>query len=81
MPKGLTPYFIAKYVKPYEILHKPHFEVYTLKWTSPVWVKGIWTMKPSPTLSIGTFVTFIQCGDQNFLLNLKWIMKKDKMVK
>jgi len=31
MPDGLTPHFIAKYVALYEILHKSHFNVYTLK--------------------------------------------------
>jgi len=31
MPNGLAPHFIAKYVGPYEILHKPHLNVYTLK--------------------------------------------------
>jgi hypothetical protein len=31
MPDGLAPHFIAKYVGPYEILHKSHFDVYTLK--------------------------------------------------
>jgi hypothetical protein len=29
MPEGLAPCFIAKYVRPCEILHKPHFNVYT----------------------------------------------------
>jgi hypothetical protein len=31
MPDGLTPCFIAKYARPYETLHKPHYNVYTLK--------------------------------------------------
>jgi hypothetical protein len=28
---GLAPCFIAKYVGPYEILHKSHFDMYSLK--------------------------------------------------
>jgi hypothetical protein len=31
MPDGLAPHFIVKYVRPYEILHKPHPKMYTLK--------------------------------------------------
>lgn len=31
MPDGLAPHFIAKYVGLYEILHKSHFNMYTLK--------------------------------------------------
>jgi hypothetical protein len=31
MPDKLAPHFIAKYVGPYEILHKSHFDIYTLK--------------------------------------------------
>jgi hypothetical protein len=31
MPNGLAPCFIAKYAGPYEILHKAHLDVYTLK--------------------------------------------------
>jgi hypothetical protein len=31
MPNGLASHFIAKYVGPYEILHKPHLDMYTLK--------------------------------------------------
>jgi hypothetical protein len=31
MPNKLAPCFIAKYVRPYEILHKLHPNVYTLK--------------------------------------------------
>jgi hypothetical protein len=31
MPDTLAPHFIAKYVRPYEILHKSHFDIYTLK--------------------------------------------------
>ncbi len=31
MPDGLAPHFHVKYVGPYEILHKPHFDVYTVK--------------------------------------------------
>jgi hypothetical protein len=31
MSDGLAPHFIAKYVGTYEILHKPHLNVYTLK--------------------------------------------------
>jgi hypothetical protein len=31
MLDGLALRFIAKYVGPYEILYKPHFDVYTLK--------------------------------------------------
>jgi hypothetical protein len=30
MPNRLAPNFIAKYAKPYEILHKLHPDVYTL---------------------------------------------------
>jgi hypothetical protein len=30
MPNGLAPRFIAKYVGPYEILHKPHLNMYKL---------------------------------------------------
>ncbi len=28
---GLAPHFIVMYAKPYEILHKPHLDLYTLK--------------------------------------------------
>jgi hypothetical protein len=28
---GLAPHFIAKYARHYEILYKPHFNMYTLK--------------------------------------------------
>jgi hypothetical protein len=31
MPNGLAPHFIAKYMGTYEILHKLHLNVYTLK--------------------------------------------------
>jgi len=31
MSNGLAPHVIAKYVGTYEILHKPHLDVYTLK--------------------------------------------------
>jgi hypothetical protein len=31
MPDGFAPCFIAKCATPYEILHKSHFDVYTLK--------------------------------------------------
>ncbi len=31
MLNGLNPHFTAKYVGPYEILHKSHLNVYTLK--------------------------------------------------
>lgn len=31
MPDRLAPFFIAKYEGPYEILHKPHLDVCTLK--------------------------------------------------
>jgi Zn finger protein HypA/HybF involved in hydrogenase expression len=31
MPDGHTPHFIAKYVGPYEILHKLHLDMYALK--------------------------------------------------
>jgi hypothetical protein len=31
MLHGLAPHFIAKYAGHYEILHKPHHDVYTLK--------------------------------------------------
>ncbi len=31
MPDRSTPFFIAKYAGSYEILHKPHPDVYTLK--------------------------------------------------
>lgn len=31
MPDGLVAHFIAKYARPYEIIHKPHPDVYTLK--------------------------------------------------
>ncbi len=31
MPNGLAPCFIAKYAGPYEILHKSHPDVHTLK--------------------------------------------------
>jgi hypothetical protein len=31
MPNGLVPHFIAKYARPYEIIHKPHPDMYTLK--------------------------------------------------
>jgi len=31
MSNGLAPHTIAKYEGPYEILHKPHPDVYTLK--------------------------------------------------
>jgi len=31
MPNGLASHFISKYVKPYEILHKLHPNLYTLK--------------------------------------------------
>ncbi len=31
MPNGLAPIFIAKYAGSYEILHKSHPDVYTLK--------------------------------------------------
>jgi len=31
MLDGLTPFFTTKYVRSYEILHKPHSNVYTLK--------------------------------------------------
>jgi hypothetical protein len=30
MPKGLTPYFIAKYARFLKFLHKPHPDMYTL---------------------------------------------------
>jgi hypothetical protein len=30
MPNGLAPCFIAKYVKPYEILRKPHLNIHKL---------------------------------------------------
>jgi hypothetical protein len=30
MPNGLAPCFIAKYVRPYEILHKQHLDIYKL---------------------------------------------------
>lgn len=28
-------------------------------------VKGIWIVKPDPTLFVGTFTTFVWYGDQN----------------
>jgi hypothetical protein len=31
MPNGFAPCFIIKYAGPYEILHKSHLDVYTLK--------------------------------------------------
>jgi hypothetical protein len=31
MHDGIAPHFIAKYARHYEILHKPHPDVYTLK--------------------------------------------------
>jgi hypothetical protein len=31
MPNVLAPHTIVKYEGPYEILHKPHHDVYTLK--------------------------------------------------
>jgi hypothetical protein len=31
MPNGLAPCFIAKYVGLYEIIHKSHLDMYTLK--------------------------------------------------
>jgi hypothetical protein len=31
MPDGLAPHYTTKYVRPYEIIAKPHFNVYTLK--------------------------------------------------
>jgi hypothetical protein len=31
MLDGLVPQFIAKYERPYEIIHKPHLDMYTLK--------------------------------------------------
>jgi hypothetical protein len=31
MPNGLAPRFIAKNARPYEILHKSHINMYTLK--------------------------------------------------
>jgi hypothetical protein len=37
MPKGLTPCFIAKYVRPYENLHKPHFNAYTQNYQLILW--------------------------------------------
>ncbi len=31
IPDGLAPHFISKYMGIYEILHKPHRDMYTLK--------------------------------------------------
>jgi hypothetical protein len=31
LPNGLAPHYIAKYARPYEILHESHINVYTLK--------------------------------------------------
>jgi hypothetical protein len=30
MPNGLAPHFIATYARPFEILHKPHLDIYKL---------------------------------------------------
>jgi len=37
MPDGLAPQFIAKYVGPYEIVVKPHLNVYMLKLLTSLW--------------------------------------------
>jgi hypothetical protein len=41
-------------------------------WQScPVWVKGIWIIKPGPTLFVGVFLTLVQCGDRYFKARLE----------
>jgi hypothetical protein len=37
VPNGLAPCFIAKYAKPYEILHVRHPDMYTLKLLVILW--------------------------------------------
>jgi hypothetical protein len=55
MPVGLTPRFITKYIGPYEILHKLHPDVYTLK----VLVNFV----AHPTFHVSKF-KLILCDDQ-----------------